>query len=99
MGSVLLLTESCDADLPHLITNVETTPATTPDEATTESIHASLEQCDLLPGVHLVDTGFIDAELLVDSSQHYEVDLFGPLRGDCKRQAREGQGMSRPKIF
>lgn len=94
VGYKVFLTESCDEDLPHLITNVETTPATTPDEAMTGSVHASLEQRDLLPGVHLVDTGFIDAELLVESSQQYEVDLFGPPRGDCKRQAREGQGFA-----
>jgi len=27
------LTETCDDDQPHLITHVETTPATTPDSA------------------------------------------------------------------
>ena len=59
------LTESCDADLPHLITNVETTPATTADDAVTPVIHTALQQRDLLPSVHLADTGFIDAELLV----------------------------------
>jgi transposase len=59
------LTESCDPDLPHLITNVETTPATTSDEAVTPLIHVSLQARDLLPSMHFADTGFIDAELMV----------------------------------
>lgn len=37
------LTESCDADLPHLITNVATTTATTADDAVTAHIHTTLE--------------------------------------------------------
>jgi transposase len=88
------LTESCDADLPHLITNVETTTATTADDAVTPAIHAALQQRDLLPAVHLVDTGFIDAELIVESDRQYHLELFGPVRGDYRRQAREGLGFA-----
>lgn len=94
VGYKVHLSESCDADLPHLITNVETTVATTADDAVTPTIHAALEQRDLLPTVHLVDTGFIDAELLVESERQYQVDLLGPVRGDYHRQAREGQGFA-----
>ena len=50
-----------------------TTIATTPDDAVTAQIHASLKQRDLLPDVHLTDMGYIDAELL------------GPVRGDYRR--------------
>lgn len=88
------LSERCDADVPHLITNVETTLATTADDAVTPTIHAALEQRDLLPTVHLVDTGCIDAELLVESERQYAVDLRGPVRGDYHRQAREGHGFA-----
>lgn len=88
------LTESCDADLPHLITNVETTTATTADDAVTPTIHAALQQRDLLPVVHLMDTGFIDAELIVESERQYHLDLLGPVRGDYRRQAREGLGFA-----
>jgi transposase len=94
VGYNVHLSESCDADLPHLITNVETTLATTAADAVTPTIHAALEQRDLLPTVHLVDTGCIDAELLVESERQYEVDLLGPARGDYHRQAREGQGFA-----
>src|SRR5437763_504358 len=34
-------TETCDADRPRLIVNVETTPATTPDDNMIEGIHES----------------------------------------------------------
>lgn len=94
VGYKIHLTESCDADLPHLITNVATTPATTSDDAVTATIHESLKVRDLLPSVHLADTGFIDAELLVESEKRYQVDLYGPVRGDYHRQAREGQGFA-----
>jgi hypothetical protein len=50
-------TETCDEEMPHLIVNVETTPATTPDDNMIEEVHESLDQRDLLPGEHLVDTG------------------------------------------
>ena len=94
VGYKIHLTESCDPDLPHLITNVETTAAPTSDDAVLPTIHAALQARDLLPAVHLADTGFIDAELLVDSAQRYQVDLYGPVRGDYHRQAREGQGFA-----
>jgi len=77
-----------------LITNVETPSATTSDDAVTPVIHAALERRKLLPTIHLVDTGFIDAELMVESARQYAIDLYGPARGDYRRQAREGKGFA-----
>jgi hypothetical protein len=57
IGSKVHFTETCEPETPHVIVNVETTPATTPDDHMVESVHASLEQRDLLPGEHLVDKG------------------------------------------
>jgi transposase len=94
VGYKVHLTESCDPELPHLITNVETTIATTPDDAVTAQIHASLEKHDLLPSVHLADMGYIDAELLVESERQYKLDLLGPVRGNYRRQGREGKGFA-----
>lgn len=39
-----------------------------------------------------MDTGFLDADLLVDSRHDYGVDLLGPTRLDYHWQAREGAG-------
>jgi transposase len=92
VGYKVHLTETCDDDLPHLITNVETTIGPAADGAATPKIHAALQQRGLLPGTHSVDTGFLDAELLVESQAHYGVDLLGPTRLDYHWQAREGAG-------
>jgi len=86
------LTETCDDDSPHLITHVETTPAPVADDAAVPLIHEALAERDLLPAVHIVDTGYVDAEELVASQQQYGVDLFGPTREDDHWQAREGTG-------
>jgi transposase len=94
VGCKVHLTESCDADLPHLMSNVETTSATTPDDAVTAQIHASLNQRDLLPDVHLTDRGYIDAELLVESERRYQLDLLGPVRGDYRRQGQEDKAFA-----
>jgi transposase len=94
IGYKIHLTESCDAELPHLITNVETTTATTSDDAVTERIHEGLAQRELLPSIHLTDTGYIDAELLIESERRYQLDLLGPVRGDYHRQAQEGNGFA-----
>ena len=43
MGYKVHLTETCDPATPHVMVNVETTPATTPDEQMLATVHASLE--------------------------------------------------------
>jgi transposase len=55
----------------------ETTPGPAADGAATSTIHAALQQRGLLPGTHTVDTGFLDADLLVRSRDDYSVDLLG----------------------
>ncbi len=92
VGYKVHLTETCDDDSPHLITHVETTAAPVADDATVPRIHEALAERDLLPAVHIVDTGYVDAEELVSSQQQYGVDLFGPTREDYHWQAREGTG-------
>ena len=90
-GYKVHLTETCDEDLPHLITQVETTVATTPDHALTETIQATLAAHDLLPHEHLLDAGYVDAGLLV-FSQAQDVDVIGPVLADTSWQARAKQG-------
>jgi transposase len=80
IGDKVALTETCEDDTPQLITHVETVAGPVADGAMTPRIHQSLKEQDLLPAVHLVDTGFLDAELLVDSRAEYGVELLGPTR-------------------
>jgi transposase len=92
VGYKVHLTETCEDSTPNLITNVETTPGPVADGAATPDIHRELAERDLLPGCHVVDTGYLDAELLVSIPQQYGVDLLGPTRKDYHWQARAGQG-------
>lgn len=89
-GYKVHLSETCDEDLPHLITNVHTTPATTQDVACTADIQTALYRKQLPPSRHLVDAGYVDADLLVQSAQIYGIELFGPTRLNSSWQAREG---------
>lgn len=91
-GSKVHLSETCDEGLPRLITNVETTASTTPDGAMTETIHEHLEEKGLLPGEHLIDAGYVDAQVLVTSEQEHGVEVIGPVPPDTSWQARAGQG-------
>jgi hypothetical protein len=110
-GYKLHVTETCDttdpagendgdgdgasATPPHLIVNVETTDASVPDNQMTEPIHAHLAQRGLLPGEHLVDSGYPSAELLVSSLSDYGITLLTPLLADTSAQARAGAGFDR----
>jgi transposase len=92
-GYKVHLTESCDQDLPHLITQVETTPATTPDHAALPEIQQDLAARDLLPDEQVVDTGYIDAGTLVESERR-GIKLCGPTRIDTSWQGRAGAGFA-----
>ena len=88
------MSETCEPDSVHLITNVETTTATIADGDVTESIHTSLDRQNLLPNQHIVDTGYLDAELLVASQSKHQVELLGPTRSDLRWQAKAGNGFA-----
>jgi transposase len=90
VGYKVHLTETCDESTPHLIVNIETTPATTPDDNMLEKVHDSLKPRDLLPAEHLVDKGYTDAHVLVDSQRQYGVTIVGPVAEDPSWQARGG---------
>jgi transposase len=94
VGYKVHLTETCDPDTPSLITHVETTSGPTADGAVVGCIHETLKERDLLPRLHLVDMGYIDAELLVTSQQEYGVELYGPARADYHQQAQTGGGFA-----
>jgi transposase len=92
VGYKVHLTETCDQERPHLITNVETTPASAGDHEAVEPIHQALETKELLPSTHLVDTGYVEAKLRVTIPGRYQVDLYGPTRSDVHWQAKAGSG-------
>jgi transposase len=85
------LTETCDDDLPHLITHVETDAATSYDGAAVETIHTALEAKGLLPDEHIVDAGYLGAEVLTSAQRELGITLLGPVPEDCNWQARDAQ--------
>ncbi len=91
-GYKVHLTETCDENEIHLITHVETTMAGVTDVAMTEPIHQALKEKDLLPAEHLVDAGYVDAELIVKSRKDYDLELTGPVRPNSSWQASAEQG-------
>ncbi len=95
VGYKVHVTETCDEELPHLVTNVETTLATTADNTMTTTIQTHLAARDLLPREHIVDTGYVTSDHLVDSHRA-DVDLIGPVLEDMSWQARahDGFGMA-----
>jgi transposase len=86
------MTESCEPDQVHLITHVETTLAVGADVDQTAPIHTALAAKGLLPNDHLMDAGYVDAELLVGARFEHGVRLVGPVRPDVSWQAQANQG-------
>ncbi len=71
-----------------------TSSAPVADFDLTEPIHQSLKKKDLVPAVHLADTGFVDAQLMLAAQNQYEIDLFGPSHLDQQWQARNNPKFS-----
>lgn len=94
VGYKVHLSELCDENQPHLITQVATTTSTASDLEVLPQIHQGLADKSLSPRQHLVDTGYMSAEMLVESQQTYQVDLVGPARGDYRWQAQAGEGFA-----
>src|SRR6266567_580726 len=100
-GYKVHLTETCaletteDAQvgaMPQLIVEVQTTVANVQDVDMTEVIEEDLAQHHLTPDEQIVDTGYVDADLLVKSQEHYGIKLLGPVLSDNSWQAKAGKG-------
>ena len=87
-GYKVHITETCDADDVHLITNVETTQAQLSDLDQTELIHCSLDEKGLSPSEHIVDTGYVESKSLVKSKIDFDIELIGPVRPNVSWQAK-----------
>jgi len=88
IGYKVHLTEYCDDDSPHLITQVETVPAIEQDHHALVPIQADLAAKGLLPEQQLVDAGYISAKRILHSRENHGIDLMGPVHVDPSWQAR-----------
>lgn len=88
VGYKVHLTETCDEEKPHLITQVETRPAIQQDNEATAEIQEELVKNQLAPSQHLVDAGYVSAKLILDSQEKHAIDLIGPVHVDPSWQSR-----------
>jgi len=88
------LTETCDDESPHLVVQVMTALAPAADGDALAGIYEELSRKDSLPGKHLADTGYVDAEVLVSSRLDHGLELIGPTRPDYGWQALAGGGFT-----
>jgi transposase len=86
------LTETFDDDLPHLLTQVETTVATAADIEQLAPIQEQLAHKHLLPAQHRVDGGYVRGRNLVTSRERHGIDLVGPVAEDHQWQAKAEDG-------
>ncbi len=92
IGYKVHVTETCEPDLPLVVTEVTTTPGTTPDGSVLEQIQADLAAHELTPETHLVDMGYMDGEAMMRSVQRHAIALLGPVPPDTSWQARQHRG-------
>ena len=88
MGYKVHLTESCEPDFPHFITQVETVPAIEQDHHALTTIQADLAAKDLLPTQQLVDAGYVSAKRILHSRDQHQIELVGPVHIDPSWQAK-----------
>jgi len=93
-GYKVHVTETCDEDAAHPITDVTTRAAMEQDMTSTAGIHERLAAKGLLPAEHLVASAYVDAALLVGSRRDHGVSLEGPVRGVANRHTGAAQGFA-----
>jgi transposase len=93
-GYKVHLTETCDDDLPNLLTDVTTTAAPTADYDVLPSIQDQLAQRQVTPSEQLVDAGYVSAAHLLSSRSEHGIDLLGPVASDPSWQAAAGNGFA-----
>jgi transposase len=87
-GYKVHLTECCDPEGPLVISDVQTTAAATTDFEVLPVVQADLAERSLLPQEHLVDSGYMSAEHMVNSEKNHGVQLIGPVLPDPSWQSK-----------
>jgi transposase len=82
-GYAVHLSETCDEQSTNLITHVVTTPATVSDSQLLPEIHQALDQKDLKPAIHLVDSGYIHSPHL-DAATQDGIDMVAPVQPESQ---------------
>ena len=91
-GYKLHFTETCDDDMPNVVTDVLTTSATISDFTVLPTIQQNLAARDLTPGEQLVDSGYMESDSIISSRAEHQIDLIGPIPPDRSWQAQANEG-------
>jgi transposase len=94
VGYIVHLSETCEDDTVHLLTQAMTTTAAVHEARCTAAIHRALARQGLPPSEHLVDAAYVDAALLVRSREELGIDLLGPPRPNPTWQTKVEGGYS-----
>ncbi|MGV9386379.1 transposase [Nonomuraea sp. NPDC003707] len=92
-GYKVHLTETCDTDAPHLITNVVTAPSPGSDQEATDLVQEAVAARGLTPAVHPADKGYMSAHNLTRADRR-GIELLGPMMPDNAWQSAEGNSFA-----
>ena len=99
VGYKIHLTEMCSPGSPHLITNVETTNAHSPDAAHVARCQDELASRGLLPSRQFVDGSYMGSQIALESRRLHNVELIGPVKQNWHHaQVESGFDLSAFKI-
>jgi transposase len=99
IGYKVHLTEVCSPGLPHLITNIETVAAYSPDAMHVPRCQNALRQRKLLPNRQFVDGSYIGSQIALESRGTHGIQLIGPVKQNVHRtQTESGYGLSSFRI-
>ena len=85
--------------MPHLIANVNTTAAHTPDAAHVASGHEKLAKRNLLPSRQFVDGAYIGSQIVLESRKKHGVEMVEPVKQNVHHaQIESGYDQSAFKI-
>jgi transposase len=92
-GYKLQVTETEDAEMPHLITDIAVTPSVEDDRSALPEIQERQQQRNTLPGERYVDKGYTSGPNLASSAKYGE-ELLGPLSTPSTPQSRMQDGLT-----
>ncbi len=93
VGYKVHVTETVESDLPHIITDIQTTPAPVSDEQHLPVIQKNLEHRELAPTQQIVDAGYMSGKNIATSADH-DIELIGRVHADGSPQAHLPGGIT-----
>ena len=93
VGYKLQVTETDDAELPHLLTDIAVTSSLEDDRTALTAIAERQQARDVQPSQRYVDSGYVSGPTLIAADQRQE-QLLGPAREASSPQARLTNGLT-----